>query len=120
MNFLEPVNLEVDDDAHQLEIAWSDGHTSLHDLEHLRWLCPCAECKGEWGVPGKLAHTRELTARQTELTDLRTVGRYALMPRWGDDHSTGIYTYEYLRKNCECEECRARGASGDLGGAVAG
>lgn len=110
MNLLEPVGLEADDTTHLLYIAWSDRHTSRHAWEHLRWLCPCAECKGEWGVPGKLAATRTFSEAQTRLEDVRPVGRYALQPQWGDGHNTGLYTYDYLRKNCECEECLARRA----------
>jgi len=26
---------------------------------------------------------------------------------WSDGHSTGIYTYEYLRALCPCARCRA-------------
>ena len=105
---IEPLGLEADDSTHSLSITWSDGHISLHDLSQLRRLCPCAECKGEWGLPGTMTATRELSADQTELVDLRPVGRYGLTPVWGDGHSTGIYTYDYLRKNCECPECTAK------------
>ena len=107
MNFLEPVALEADDTTDTLAITWSDGHVSRHEFEHLRWLCPCAECKGEWGAPGRLASTAALTPEQTRLEDLRPVGRYALMPFWADGHKTGIYTFDYLRENCECPDCVA-------------
>jgi DUF971 family protein len=111
MNILEPNSLEVDDSTHTLEIAWNDGHTTRHGLEALRRLCPCAECKGEWDVPGNMTAERPLTAEQVELADLYPVGRYALTPRWADGHSTGIYPYEYLRKNCECPACVAKRAA---------
>jgi DUF971 family protein len=35
------------------------------------------------------------------------VGKYALKFRWNDGHETGIYSWEYLRRVCECEDCRA-------------
>ena len=35
------------------------------------------------------------------ITELQPVGRYALQPYWRDGHSTGIYTYDYLRDLCE-------------------
>ncbi len=111
MNFLEPRGVEAEDATNTLHIAWNDGHTTQHDIEHLRWLCPCAECRGEWGVPGTLDRTRHLTAQQTALTDVQPVGRYALMPVWGDGHRTGIYTFDYLRNNCECPACQAKRAS---------
>jgi ATP-binding protein involved in chromosome partitioning len=34
------------------------------------------------------------------------VGAYAVRIDWSDGHSTGIYTYEYLRSLCPCERCR--------------
>ena len=33
------------------------------------------------------------------------VGRYALQFNWLDGHSGGIYSWEYLRRNCQCREC---------------
>ena len=33
------------------------------------------------------------------------VGRYALQFNWLDGHSGGIYSWEYLRRNCQCAEC---------------
>jgi DUF971 family protein len=114
MNFLEPLGIEAEDATQTLFIEWSDRHTSRHDIAHLRWLCPCAECRGEWGAPGKLDHTEQLTAEQTRLEDVRQVGRYALMPIWGDGHNSGIYTYEYLRNNCECADCTAKRAAEEI------
>jgi DUF971 family protein len=104
MNVIEPEAIEAEDATNTLTITWSDGHVSQHNITHLRWLCPCAECKGEWGMPGKLQATAALTPRQTRLEDVRPVGRYALQPIWGDGHNSGLYTYEYLRANCECPE----------------
>jgi DUF971 family protein len=36
------------------------------------------------------------------------VGRYALQIHWSDGHSSGIYTFTYLRTLCPCTECTAR------------
>ncbi len=33
------------------------------------------------------------------------VGRYALQFNWLDGHSGGIYSWEYLRRVCQCREC---------------
>jgi DUF971 family protein len=33
--------------------------------------------------------------------DIEIVGRYALNFRWSDGHSTGIYSFRYLRGLCE-------------------
>ena len=111
MNNVEPQAIELDDKTHRVYITWSDGHTGEHNVEHLRWLCPCAECRGEWGQPGRLDVTPRLTPAEIQLDDVRPVGRYALQPVWGDGHSTGLYTYDYLRANCECPTHLAPGAS---------
>ena len=34
------------------------------------------------------------------------VGNYAIRIQWSDGHSTGIYSYEHLRKVCPCPECK--------------
>jgi len=33
------------------------------------------------------------------------VGRYAIQFNWQDGHSGGIYSWEYLRRVCQCQEC---------------
>jgi hypothetical protein len=33
------------------------------------------------------------------------VGRYAIQFNWLDGHSAGIYSWEYLRRVCQCREC---------------
>ncbi len=94
-----------------VEITWLDGHRSTYDFEYLRWNCPCASCRGEGGQPGTLATTTELTPEQTSLVDMGPVGNYAMSLTWQDGHSTGIYTFEYLRRICPCAECRSRSGS---------
>jgi DUF971 family protein len=93
----EPIAITADVDAREVRVEWSDGHDSTYDFERLRWACPCATCRGEMGRPGQLDQLDRLTPEQTELVDLQSVGRYAIMPIWLDGHSTGIYTYQYLR-----------------------
>jgi DUF971 family protein len=90
-----------------IDITWLDGHQSSYDFAQLRWQCPCAVCRGEGGAPGILATTTELTPEQTELVDLGPVGNYAMSLVWKDGHSTGIYSWEYLRALCPCPTCTA-------------
>jgi DUF971 family protein len=35
----------------------------------------------------------------------KAVGNYALQIDFSDGHTTGIYSYDYLRTICPCEEC---------------
>jgi DUF971 family protein len=106
----------------QLSVSWDDGHAELVSVQALRDNCPCAGCKGEtvllrtYTPPPQL----ELPGRY-KLVSAQQVGSYALGVRWGDGHSTGIYTWEHLRSLCECEICQgqkarpARGSAGEEG-----
>jgi DUF971 family protein len=35
----------------------------------------------------------------------RIVGNYALHFDWSDGHTTGIYSFDYLRRICPCPAC---------------
>jgi DUF971 family protein len=106
-----PARLHVDRSAGTLAIEWRDGHTSTFDAVTLRWLCPCAYCRGEAGMPGWLDSRPTLTTEQTRLVDAHLVGSYAISPHWGDGHHTGFYAFTMLREQCPCAECSARRAS---------
>jgi DUF971 family protein len=90
-----------------LRIDWADEHVTTYDFPSLRWLCPCAYCRGEAGMPGWLDSAPTLTAEQTRLTDVHLVGNYAVSPHWGDGHATGYYTFDLLRHQCPCATCSA-------------
>jgi DUF971 family protein len=82
----------------------ADGHEYLR-RRTLRWLCPCAYCRGEAGQPGWLDTDPTLTAEQTRLVDLALVGSYAIQVSWGDGHHTGYHTFQLLRDHCPCLDC---------------
>lgn len=109
--YLAPTRIHADRAAGRLEIDWSDGHATVYDSVTLRWLCPCAYCRGEAGQAGWLDSKPELTADQTRLVDVQLVGAYALAPTWADGHHTGYYTFERLRAACPCPEDTARRAA---------
>ena len=103
-----PTSYLLDADNRQLILSWSDGHESIHPYELLRRSCPCALCAGEGDFPGQMTPERQLTAEETDLYEIKPIGRYGLSPVWGDGHHTGIFTYEKLRAECQCDECRAQ------------
>jgi DUF971 family protein len=113
---VQPEDIAVHVDQRLMRIQWSDGHEGVYDFETLRWQCPCAECRGEGGLPGRLATLDRLTPQQTELVDLRLVGRYGLTPVWADGHQTGIYTFRALRAMCQCAACTAPREAPDRAG----
>ena len=105
-----PVSIHADRAAGSLSIAWGDGHQTVYEMLPLRWLCPCAYCRGEAGLPGWLDSAPVLTDEQIRLTDVSMIGGYAIAPHWGDGHHTGYYTFTMLREHCPCTECAGRRA----------
>jgi DUF971 family protein len=105
-----------------LEIDWQDGHRSAWSFAWLREACPCATCneerKAQGRKPGdprpKPAQLLPLFTPPAKPAVARPVGRYALGFDWEDGHKGGIYSWEYLRRVCQCQECRF--AREDAGG----
>lgn len=114
-----PVRIHADRAAGTLRVEWTDGHVSTFDLVRLRWLCPCAYCRGEMGQPGWLDSNPTLTGEQTRLVSIEPIGGYAVAPTWGDGHHTGYYTFTLLRTHCPCPSCTAaRAAAGHPDAAI--
>jgi len=94
---LEPKNLQLI--GTELAIQWDDGSESYLPLDFLRRACPCAACGGEPDVLGRIERPNvNYTAESFALQGWNLVGGYAVQPRWGDGHGTGIYSYQYLRR----------------------
>jgi DUF971 family protein len=88
-------NSVLKDDTRQvLLVKWKDGSASEIPWAKLRDACPCAECTNVHGAPDPL---RLKLAPNTQLVSVDYVGNYAIQPRWGDGHSTGLFTWMYLR-----------------------
>jgi DUF971 family protein len=43
---------------------------------------------------------------QARPTEVAKVGNYAIRFAWNDGHEHGIYSWDYLREWCPCEQCR--------------
>ena len=94
---LEPTNIQQI--GNELAIQWNDGIESYLDLQFLRRACPCAACGGEPDVLGNIMRPNvSYSANSFELAGFEIVGGYAIQPRWGDGHGTGIYSFQYLRR----------------------
>jgi DUF971 family protein len=86
-----PTNVKAPHGARELSIAWADGTASSYPHEILRGYCPCATCQGHSGS------IRFVAGANLELRELEQVGNYALGLTWADGHSTGIYSFRFLR-----------------------
>jgi DUF971 family protein len=82
-----------------LKIRWADGHESIYPWTWLRSACPCAACR----QAGKVPFASSILA-----LELKPVGRYAVNIHFSDGHTTGIFSYDYLRSLCPCEACRPK------------
>lgn len=91
----------------QLLVQWDDGHESRFGTEHLRANCPCALCLHENEENLKNGIFSLPLAAKTRLVKIDRSGHNAIVITWGDGHSTGIYTWEYLRSICPCDSCRS-------------
>jgi DUF971 family protein len=80
-----------------MEIEWEDGTRSAYSGEQLRWSCPCAECRGEAGMPGRLSRVSSLHPDELRIRDVTLVGQYALQIAFESGHASGIYTFSLLR-----------------------
>jgi DUF971 family protein len=92
---------------YRTDITWNDGHFSSYPSWYMRENCPCATCVEEF--TGRRILVKESIPSTLERLGVVTVGNYALNFTFSDGHSTGIYTFEYLRTLCPCPECRPEG-----------
>ena len=94
-------------------IDWKDGHRSSWNFAWLRNACPCATCNEERSSDGRqpgIAKPKpggplvmyEAPPRPVEATP---VGKYAIRFKWNDGHESGIYSWDYLRRVCLCNDC---------------
>ncbi|MFL6590529.1 MAG: DUF971 domain-containing protein [Chthoniobacterales bacterium] len=85
--------------GNEIAIVWDDGVESYLERERFRRACPCALCGGEPDVLGNVSRPNvSYTPASFELVGWQIVGGYALQPQWADGHSTGLYSFQYLRR----------------------
>jgi len=96
----EPSAVILDDPSRSVTIRWSDGRTTVYSYHGLRGWCPCASCQGH------SSDTRFIDTDNPRPTGHEGIGRYALRFLWADGHSTGMYSYEWLRDIADLPECK--------------
>jgi ATP-binding protein involved in chromosome partitioning len=80
----------------QVKIEWADGVTSAFSAADLRRVCPCAACVSE--ATGLRTHDPATVSDDLEQNNLHLVGNYAVSMQFSDGHSTGIFTFQFLRR----------------------
>ncbi|MBA4148762.1 MAG: DUF971 domain-containing protein [Verrucomicrobia bacterium] len=98
--------VDIQQIGNELAIKWEDESEHFISLEKLRRHCPCAACRGETDVMGKIhkGPPQTLSPTSFQLQKLSFVGSYGIQPAWGDGHTTGIYTFDYLKNVAVAEE----------------
>lgn len=86
----------------ELALSFADGLEAYLELPMLRRSCPCAVCQGEPDALGRVLRPTVAYGRHAfELDRFEGVGGYAIQLFWADGHSSGIYSYAYLKKLAE-------------------
>lgn len=95
-----------------VDIEWADGHSSHFEFAFLREHCPCATCNDERAKKESLAGLNlpaspllPMYKPKPRAQSAAQVGNYAIQIFFNDGHSTGIFSYDYLRTLCSCEKC---------------
>ena len=95
-----------------LSVCWSTGEVTFLSSKILRTNCPCASCEEK---RGNISHQKPLSSKkdsllrivqaseeqETDLVEVWSIGNYAIGMRWGDQHNTGIYSFQFLRELVE-------------------
>ena len=83
----------------EIAIAWTDGAESFFPMEYLRAHSPSAENQGEIDILGQRhgGNSRKDFPGVT-VTNWEFIGNYAICFTFSDDHQTGIFSWNYLRK----------------------
>lgn len=89
---VQPTALNARIVSRLLEIAFDDGKRFELPFELMRVYSPSAEVRGH----GEGQEVLQIGKRLVSITGIEPVGNYAIKPIFTDDHSTGIFTWEYL------------------------
>lgn len=89
-----PTELRLSKDRRALTVSFESGERFDLPAEYLRVRSPSAEVQGHSPderktVPGK---------RDVEILEVQPVGNYAVRLVFDDMHSTGIFSWDYLRE----------------------
>lgn len=87
-----PSNIVLHTVSRVLEITFDDGASFRLPFEFLRVYSPSAEVRGHG--PGQ--EVLQVGKRDVMISDLRSVGHYAIQPVFSDGHDSGIYAWDYL------------------------
>ncbi|MFW5653191.1 MAG: gamma-butyrobetaine hydroxylase-like domain-containing protein [Planctomycetota bacterium] len=98
-----PTHIDVKRDK-GVTVEWPDGKTTFYSVPYLRKWSPSADQREirEQMESNPLAVLPSSAFMQNDqsltITDAKLIGNYAIAFEFSDGHSTGIYSWEYLRE----------------------
>lgn len=91
---LKPIKISKSK-KNSINIFWENGeNTEIKNL-FLRKYCPCAVCMNERSKQED-TYIPIFLLDQITITEIKSVGNYAIAINWEDGHKTGIYEYDIL------------------------
>lgn len=91
-----PSNIRALQAEQILELTWDDQRVSRLQYHTVRGECPCASCRDEW--TGKRILDPATLPRDLKIEGMEPIGNYAVRFTWSDNHSSGLFTWEQLRR----------------------
>ncbi|HUF61537.1 MAG TPA: DUF971 domain-containing protein [Verrucomicrobiales bacterium] len=83
----------------EVAIRWDDGSETYYPMAYLRARSPSAETQGERDLLGQVIGGGGLRSFPgVRVTGWAPVGGYAIQFHFSDGHTTGLYSYAYLRE----------------------
>ena len=89
---ITPSNIKLNKDKKKLTVTFDDVEYLLSS-EFLRVYSPSAEVQGH----GPRQEILQLNKQNVEIEKLKPTGNYAIAIHFSDNHSTGIYSWSYLK-----------------------
>lgn len=91
-----PAAVEIERQKH-MTIVFDDGLRCVFAVAVLRGACPCATCR-VFSDRGDIPWPRGGQSTEIAIVDAEFVGAWGISITWSDRHSTGIYSWAYLRR----------------------
>ncbi len=88
-----PTEIRLNPEKDFLTVVFDDDRSFVLSAEMLRVMSPSAEVQGH--TPSE--RTTIGGKKRVKIDAIEPVGNYAVRLRFDDAHSTGIYTWDYLR-----------------------
>ena len=92
MSNVNPTEIHLHKASRVLEVQFKDGKNFKLSCEYLRVYSPSAEVAGHG--PGQ--EVLQVGKEDVNIDDVEQVGNYAVRLLFDDNHSSGIYTWDYL------------------------